>query len=63
MIGHSQQIDDHPENDIDLKGIGKYHMEKSYRFSGYSGFNWFLYRSENLPSRWLPKPEIKIQGD
>lgn len=58
IIRHSQQLNYYPEKDIEIRGIGKYHLERTYGFSGYSGFRWFLFRAENMSSRWLPKPRI-----
>jgi hypothetical protein len=56
IIRHSQEINYDPGDNLLIKGIGKYHLEGTYGFSGYSGFSWFLFRSEDLPSRWLPRP-------
>jgi len=51
IVRHSQEINYDPGDNLLIKGIGKYHLERTYGFSGYSGFGWFLFRSEALPSR------------
>jgi hypothetical protein len=56
IIRHSQEINYNPGDNLLIKGIGKYHIERTYGFSGYSGFSWFLFRSEDLSSPWLSRP-------
>jgi hypothetical protein len=45
ILTHSQEISHAPPTDITAPGIGVYHLFATYRFSGVSGWNWFLYRS------------------
>jgi len=44
LLTHSQEISYEPPPDIAVPGVGVYHLFAVYRFSGVSGWNWFLYR-------------------
>ncbi len=44
LITHSQDPSYHPPNILSLKGIGDYFFVNEYRFSGISGWHWFLFR-------------------
>ncbi len=46
LLTHSQVLSDQPPREIALEGVGIYHFIDAYRFSGISGWNWFLYRRE-----------------
>jgi hypothetical protein len=44
ILTHSQELSYQPPPDITVPGIGIYHFVAAYRFSGVSGWSWFLYR-------------------
>lgn len=44
ILTHSGEASDQPPPDIAVPGVGVYHFVAAYRFSGLSGWNWFLYR-------------------
>jgi hypothetical protein len=43
---HNQDVSFQPPEEVTLKGIGAYRLNEEYRFSGISGWNWFLFRRE-----------------
>jgi hypothetical protein len=46
LITHSQHASYQPPPGIDIAQIGTYIFVETYKFSGISGWNWFLYRRE-----------------
>jgi len=44
ILTHSGEVSYEPPQDITVPGVGVYHFFAAYRFSGVSGWNWFLYR-------------------
>src|SRR5262245_3245068 len=44
ILTHSGEASYQPPPDIVVPGVGAYHFFAAYRFSGLSGWNWFLYR-------------------
>jgi hypothetical protein len=44
ILTHSGEASYQPPPDIVVPGVGVYHFFAAYRFSGLSGWNWFLYR-------------------
>ena len=46
IITHSQNISFKPKKDISIDGVGRYLLNKEYRFSGISGWHWFVYRND-----------------
>jgi hypothetical protein len=44
ILTHSGEVSYQPPPDITVPGVGVYHFFAAYRFSGVSGWNWFLYR-------------------
>lgn len=47
ILTHSQEISAEPPPDIAVPGVGIYRFFAAYRFSGVSGWNWFLYRGDH----------------
>lgn len=46
IITQSQDLSCKPENSLTIFGMGKYLLSGEYRFSGISGWHWFVYRSD-----------------
>jgi hypothetical protein len=46
ILTHSQDVSYQPQEGLDVKGIGIYRLIHVYRFSGISGWNWFLFKRE-----------------
>jgi hypothetical protein len=44
ILTHSGEASYQPPPDIVVPGVGAYHFFAAYKFSGLSGWNWFLYR-------------------
>jgi hypothetical protein len=47
ILTHSGEVSYQPPPDITVPGVGVYHFFAAYRFSGVSGWNWFLYRGKH----------------
>jgi hypothetical protein len=47
ILVHSQEVSYEPLPDIAVPGVGVYHFFAAYRFSGVSGWSWFLYRASH----------------
>ena len=47
ILTHSQDVDYQPYKRLRITGIGDYRLFGEYRFSGVSGWGWFVYRNEN----------------
>jgi hypothetical protein len=54
FILHSQDLAYQPPREIEVDGIGKYQLASEYRFSGISGWGWFVFRRE--------MPDDRTQG-
>jgi len=48
ILTHSQDLSYQPPNELVVANIGRYRFIYEYRFSGISGWNWFLFRRETL---------------
>jgi len=46
ILTHSQDVSYQPPKELALANIGRYRFIYEYRFSGISGWNWFLFRRE-----------------
>jgi hypothetical protein len=46
LLTHNQEVSYEPPPEIPVPGVGVYHFFAAYRFSGVSGWNWFLYRRD-----------------
>ena len=44
IITHSQDPVFFPPDQLVVRGIGRYHLQKEFRFSAVSGWHWFLFR-------------------
>ena len=51
IILHSQDLSYHPPQWFAVNGLGRYRLADEYRFSGISGWNWFVFRGETPGSR------------
>jgi hypothetical protein len=51
ILVHSQDLWFQPLRNVDARGIGFYRLANEYRFSGISGWSWFLFRRETLRYR------------
>jgi hypothetical protein len=47
ILVHSQEVSYEPLPDIAVPEVGVYHFFAAYRFSGVSGWSWFLYRKNH----------------
>jgi len=48
ILTHSQDLSYQPPNELTVAKIGRYSLIYEYRFSGISGWSWFLFRRETL---------------
>ena len=48
ILTHSQDLSYQPPNELTVAKIGRYSIIYEYRFSGISGWSWFLFRRETL---------------
>lgn len=46
FITHSQDLLHRPKTAYHFSGVGSYSLDSEYRFSGVSGWHWFVYRRE-----------------
>lgn len=48
ILTHSQDLSYQPPKELAVTNVGRYRLIDEYRFSGISGWNWFLFQREKL---------------